>query len=169
MPGNPEKNRWPDVRLLHAASQGDEEAFVIFCARTLPFLVRTIEAECRRRKLDASIAESVAQQTINEAITEVQTGILPKNHRDWLTAIAIKLLTPSPAKLPRRTKPEEQAHKFLDWLPYDGREMLELVMLKAKTVEEAGKTMGLDPDEAQQLYEDSLRHLSDFIDEHGSH
>jgi RNA polymerase sigma factor (sigma-70 family) len=185
--------RWSDERLLRAAHKGNEKAFQIFCARSLPSLTRYLSNQCRQLGVPVDLSRDFAQEAILKALTHIRFYQdesfvpAPKVSVAWLRQIGYHLVVDW-MRTNRRSKKawsiihqvksatptaEEQEQyeellKFYTWLPPTEKEIIELVLLEGLHPLDAGAKMGLTDQAAYKAYERALVHLRDFIRTHGS-
>jgi len=184
--------RWPDARLLHAAHRGNQEAFAIFCVRSLPALIRYLEVQCTNVGVPRDRARDFAQETLSKALEQVRLyredggRPLPKVSVAWLSQIAYNLVMDSLRERQRETRAKhahietkqsaptqedleklETVYKFYTWLTPAEQELIELVLVEGLTQKEAGERLGLSPKTAYKRYERAVDHLRDLILEHG--
>lgn len=180
--------RWSDDRLLREASNGNEDAFGVFCVRAIPALRRYVRFQCRSRDVPNDLVTDFCQQTLSRAIEHVRTnrpGSLPKVPAAWLNRIAhnliadwcrrerkmsffddIEIEAPETSAF-EDDEEQEQILKFFTWLSDNDRDLLEMVLVEELTIEEAGSRIGLNKWGAHKAYQRALAHLRDLLKEHG--
>lgn len=185
--------RWPDDKLLRAAHLGDEDAFRIFCVRSLPGLIRYLAAQCDLRGVPRDSAIDFAQETLYKALAQVRAcredayRPLPKVSRAWLFQIGFNLImdwlrqkrrASNAEYIVRHDKPTkpsqeevdqlEEVFKFYTWLPDREKEIVELILIEGLHPLEAGARLGISKAASYKAYERAIQHLRDLIREHGS-
>ncbi len=183
--------RWPDDRLLRAASRGNAAAFETLCVKRLPSLLKYVRYQCRSWELPSNLAEDLCQDTFIRAVECLAASRenggrpLPKFSVAWLKQIAFNLMkdwrrknrrvtfveavveTSRPEINPDIVEEYEEIVKFFQWLGDDHRDMLEMVLVEGKGIVEAGDMLGLNKWAAYKAYERALGALRDLHREHG--
>src|SRR5687768_10157439 len=90
--------RWPDDRLLRAANKGDTDAFVTFCCKRLPSLLKYVRYQCRTQGVPTDHAEDLCHDAIVRAVEHIDSckehgdRPLPRVSVAWLKQIAFNVI-----------------------------------------------------------------------------
>jgi RNA polymerase sigma factor (sigma-70 family) len=191
MPDSTPIDRWPEDRILREASQGNEEAFGVFCERSLPSLYRYVRNQCRRRGIPEDLANDFCHEAVIRALDCIRAcaaGAIrpfPVVSQAWLSKIAInamhdwgrrerKFVLVSQIELearqepcPETTREYEEIIKFFNWLPSREREILELVFVGEKSIADAGAELNLSQANSYKVFQRALELLRDLLAQHG--
>jgi RNA polymerase sigma factor (sigma-70 family) len=185
--------RWSDDHLLRAAQEGNDEAFRVFCVRSLPTLLSYLDLQCTRRGVPRDLAPDFVQSTVMKALDYLRScresadRPLPRVSVGWLMQIGFNLMMDwlrqnrrarkarevlAAREKPRRLSTQqvdqlEEVHKYFTWLTLPEQEIVELVLLKGKTIAEVAAELEISIDAAYKRYERAISHLRDLIKEHG--
>jgi RNA polymerase sigma factor (sigma-70 family) len=182
--------RWPDEKLLQEANRGNTNAFLVFCVKKLPSLLRYVRYQCRSNALPTCLAEDFCHDAILKALDSIKSwqeehdSSFPGISVAWVKKIACHLVLDwgrknrriqvsgsvdpeAPTTLsPDDAEEHEEIRKFLEWLGDNEREMLELVYIQGMAIQEAGEYLNLDKWAAYKTHERALEHLHDLLIEH---
>src|SRR5580704_14120248 len=95
------REHWSDERLSRAASQGDADAFSVFCVRSLPTLHRFIRSKCQAIGVSLGLVEDLAQETVLRALSHARKSPGLSFSVSWLRKIAQNLVIDQARKLGR--------------------------------------------------------------------
>ncbi len=183
--------RWPDDLILREASQGNEEAFGVFCDRCLPSLYRYVRNQCRRRSIPTDLARDFCHEAVIRAIKCIrgcaagEIRPFPAVSQAWLAKIAINVMKDWGRRerrfvvvqeLETEARPDvsfetarekEEILKFFSWLPARERDMLELVLVEEKSIADAGAQLSISQANSYKVFQRALELLRDLLAEHG--
>jgi RNA polymerase sigma factor (sigma-70 family) len=193
---DPNMARWPDERLMSAAACGNDDAFVVFCRRSLPSTLRYAKLLCRQNGLSEEHAMDITQEAYLRAVKNIKKRLslgrqLPKVSSAWIKRIALTVLIDSgraqkrrPEKVdialvedkvavpvpngPTQDEQLEEIRKYFTWLPDMERELIDLMYVGGLSLRDAGTRLGMSYEGAKKAHQRGLEKLRDFLQVHGS-